>query len=432
MRLELGAEQPVRAVGSGVHEQVEAAVGIQPRQTLAMGDEELAVHGEQAEDIAHALGESLEVCAGALQWIAGLEFVHAVERAEVKATLVPAPDIRRARRGTVAGVEDADRAREIQARGARIEAEPKAALAVLAQAEDHVVGEARVPVEDAQPLSVRRDEHEALAARGEGEAAVGQALTAVETGGSGDGIERSVLAENVAGAEVDIEDAGETHRHAEPLAVEGQWHQDPVVGYLRCLADRQEVAVLVAPKARTAAVYVKMRPEHEEVGPPPIAIRPDAHLAVLPARDPAGTREKGGALELDGGKGASARLEFLRQFGHQRRVGPLRIGLPFEVTDLVVAARPDAAVAADAKIVDVRGRRGMMRPPHAVEFERAALVAQEHVPLGREGHAEDLRMAHVIGRPIVRQDRPARLRVKPPRRVRGAGRHRHGQPDVQA
>ena len=88
-----------------------------------------------------------------------------------------------------------------------------------------------------------------------------------------------------------------------------------------------------------------------------------------------------------------------------------------EVPQFVIAAGPEASLRARVQVVHMRGGGGVVRPANAVEFDDAFLVAEEHVTLGSEGHAEDLRMADIVGRPEIFQHRPAGFGMKPAARI---------------
>src|SRR4051794_40089204 len=86
------------------------------------------------------------------------------------------PAIRGAGRGAVTGIEYGDRTREVEARGAGIIAEPQAAVAILAEAENDIIGEAAGAIEQPQFGAIGRNEQQALAARTQGHCAIAEPL----------------------------------------------------------------------------------------------------------------------------------------------------------------------------------------------------------------------------------------------------------------
>ena len=313
----LGTGEGVGAVGAGIGEQGERVIVIETGKAAAVGHEEFAVHGFQAKDIANTLGDSGEAGPRGVARIPGLQLIDAVERAQVHQSLVPAPDIGRAGGGTVAGVEDTDRTCEVEPGGAGIEAQPQSPFAILVQTENDVVGQSGGAVEDPHSGVVGRNEDQALAAGGEGKAAVGQAMAVVEARGADQLIQRAFLPAQTAGGGIDDEDAGKAHGPTLAAVLGAEGHDHPITLEFVRDADGHKFVLLQPPEAGPAAVDVELSIDEIETAPAADLVGPEPHLALLPAHDTPGGREVGRALVLDDRKRSPAGFEPGRQVRHQ-------------------------------------------------------------------------------------------------------------------
>ena len=148
---------------------------------------------------------------------------------------------------------------------------------------------------------------------------------------------------------------------------------------------------------------------------------PEAKPSVPPAQHGVARAEENRAVMQRGARDGAERLGLRRHKIDQRTELELAARVLFQPAKEIRPGDVEVPVGGQSHSVDERGRHLDHRPRAAIVFQHGAAVGEVEQAVGRLRRVPHLRMALIVAREKIRDDRPARLGERLRRGEGGAG-----------